>query len=252
MTPVVWATRRAEALRNGALSPGEVQVWAIHLGSREDDSATLRLLLSDDERERARAYGSPARRRQFVVCRAFLRFVLAGYLGIRPTEVRLRVGPKGKPELAIPQDRRIRFNLSHCADLAVLGVADQPIGVDVETVLPSPDFDGVARRHFHPAERRVLAALPTAERRPAFFRCWTCKEAVLKALGTGFGTPMSSFAVTFADGAQPRLVEHDHRFTSRASWHLSQLKPLPGVVGAVAVPGPVVAVRGTVVVGPIS
>ena len=40
----------------------------------------------------------------------------------------------------------------------------------------------------------IIRAVPASERSLCFFRLWTLKEAYLKAIGTGLGTPLKSFA----------------------------------------------------------
>lgn len=47
----------------------------------------------------------------------------------------------------------------------------------------------------HPRERDAILALPPADRTAAFYRCWTRKEAVLKALGRGLSLPLDGFQV---------------------------------------------------------
>ena len=47
-------------------------------------------------------------------------------------------------------------------------------------------LDDVVLRVMSVRERAYLATLAVATRRTAFFRCWVRKEAVVKALGTGF------------------------------------------------------------------
>jgi len=46
---------------------------------------------------------------------------------------------------------------------------------------------------FHPAERAALLELPAADVQSAFLRCWTRKEAVIKALGEGLSRPLGRF-----------------------------------------------------------
>ena len=60
-------------------------------------------------------------------------------------------------------------------------------------------MEQIAQRFFHPAE--ADAVLATARRRAndAFLRCWTAKEAVLKAYGTGIAASLDAFQVPLAE-----------------------------------------------------
>jgi 4'-phosphopantetheinyl transferase len=61
------------------------------------------------------------------------------------------------------------------------------MGVDLERIRPVRDLTRLARRVFSDLEQEELIAInDQAEKERAFFRGWTRKEAVLKALGTGF------------------------------------------------------------------
>src|SRR5690606_3959883 len=77
------------------------------------------------------------------------------------------------------------FNVAHTGDLALLAIAEAPVGVDVERIRPMKDAQGLAKRWFRPEEvERIDAAHdPLTE----FFRTWTMKEAALKLIGVGVG-----------------------------------------------------------------
>ena len=97
----------------------------------------------------------------------------------------------------------VSFNVSHSGAIGLIAVAegDRRVGVDVEQVRPDTDFRALAARFFHPDEARAIG-----DRRDAFFRCWTRKEAVVKALGRGLAHPLDRFVVD-VDATAPTCVE---------------------------------------------
>jgi 4'-phosphopantetheinyl transferase len=78
----------------------------------------------------------------------------------------------------------VEFNLSHSGSRAWLAFArGREVGVDVEQIRNTLDYEVLALRFFSPAEQKELTALGAAEKCRGFFRCWTRKEAYIKALG---------------------------------------------------------------------
>src|SRR5579862_3924329 len=125
---------------------------------------------------------------------ARLHVLLAHYTapGRKPDIVRTE---RGKPHA--PQSG-LDFNLSHARDHALIAFArEQPIGVDLESTTRRIEIDDLARRFFSHGEADALSALPATLRHAAFLRVWTCKEAVLKAIGEGlsFGLDRVAFAL---------------------------------------------------------
>ena len=59
-------------------------------------------------------------------------------------------------------------------------------------------MEQLAQRYFSAGEARAVLAAQPAQRAAALLDCWTRKEAVLKAIGTGLGYPLESLDVTTA------------------------------------------------------
>ena len=154
--------------------------------------------LSADELERAARSRVEHARHAFVACRSSLRRALGGRLGIPPEAVAFTISEHGRPSVA---GGRVSFNVSHSGAIGLIAVADgeRRIGVDVEQIRATTEFEALAARFFHPAEAAAIGG-----RRDAFFRCWTKKEAVVKAIGQGLSHPLESFVVDVdGDGAAP-------------------------------------------------
>jgi len=87
----------------------------------------------------------------------------------------------------MPGRETITFNQSHCESLWLVAVArDEAVGVDVERVRDVPDFHLLEEQLFSRGELFRQRALPDPERRLAFFRRWTEREAAAKFHGATF------------------------------------------------------------------
>lgn len=154
-----------------------------------------RAILDDDERMRADRFVFDRDRRRYVRAHVALRTILARATDRAPHELRFEVERDGKPRLR--DERRISWNLSHSEDVAVIAVVDGgvEVGVDVEVAHPIPDheLDALAERYFTKPERDALLAADGDARLRDFFRCWTRKEACLKAVGAGLLLDTASF-----------------------------------------------------------
>lgn len=214
------------------LPPCTAHIWYLRLDQPPAVAGQLEHFLSPDEWARVRRFRSGKDARRFVVRRGALRYLLGRYLDRSPAAIVLAHGPQGKPALAPdPARRALHFNLSDSGEMAVYALGSgQPLGVDIEARRDISDERQLAARHFSPAEREWLQQQPADEAADAFLRCWTCKEAVVKALGDGLTTPLSAF--TAAHWQQPaRLLWADGLIRS---WTIRLLSPPAGYVAALA------------------
>lgn len=214
-----------------SLLSGAVHVWRTRLDQPVELQENYLRTLAEDERVRANRFHFDQHRRHFVVARGFLRVLLARYLDTTPEAVRFAYGPYGKPLLAGEHgESSLRFNASHSGDWAVYGFAqDHEVGIDVEQIKEDFGTEGIAERFFSAGEVQTLNALAEAEKPAAFFRCWTRKEAYIKAIGSGLSHPLDSFDVTLAPGEPAALAR------VAELWSLFDLDVAPGYAGALAV-----------------
>jgi 4'-phosphopantetheinyl transferase len=174
--------------------------------------------------------------RDFGVSRACLRIILGRYTGLPPREVPIEYAEQGKPKLTLNSCRPpLHFNVSHSGSLTLVAVAhDREVGVDIEKIRPFPEIEAIAERFFTRGERDGLRRLPPAEKEPGFFRCWTRKEAYIKARGEGLGVPLDQFEVTVAPDLPARLCHLGGQTDKAGQWWMADLQPGPGYVAAVA------------------
>jgi 4'-phosphopantetheinyl transferase len=166
--------------------------------------AELERLLSGDERARAARFFFERDRDRFVVGRGLLREILGRCVGSDPTALAFDYGNFGKPFLP---DAGVSFNVAHAGDVLVVAALEEgEVGVDVELVSNAPVEERVAEHFFSRREVLALRALPEAEQPAAFFRCWTRKEAYIKAIGLGMQVSLHDFAVTLTASEPPALL----------------------------------------------
>ena len=107
--------------------------------------------------------------------------------------------------------------------------------MDVEAVRALENAERIIERFFSAREQAEFLALPDADRRAAFFRGWSRKEAFLKATGTGLSTRLDSFDVTLGPVASLLRVGDDPDEAGR--WSLLDLDAGPDFAAALAVRG---------------
>lgn len=214
----------------------DLDIVSYSLDVADSELRRLTAFLSAEECLRAAQFRFRRSRRRFVVGRGRLREILGQRTCRDPHSLRFAYGPNGKPELA---DSSVRFNLSHCEGVALLAVTcGRDVGVDVERLRPVADLELVAERFFSSLEVRALRALPTAKRDAAFLRCWTRKEAYVKAVGGGLSMGLRDFAVSLHDGEPAGIVWAAEPSEARR-WSVSDLSTyVPRHLAALVVPVP--------------
>jgi 4'-phosphopantetheinyl transferase len=225
------------------LRAGDVDVWYVDLAVGPGTLAGLLASLAEDERTRAGRFKFERDARRFVVTRSALRAVLGGYLRVAPRTLAFSYGAHGKPALE-GGHAALDFNVSHSGEMAVVAAGwRRAVGVDVEQWRPLPDLAAIAARVFAPVELTTLGALTEGERPEAFFRCWTRKEAFIKATGLGLAQPLDSFVVSLAAGEPARFLDIAGDPGALARWTLHDLQFPAGYAGALVVEGAARAVR---------
>ena len=219
------------------LGRDEVHVWRASL-----DQAPARIqgflhTLAADERARAERFYFERDRDHFIVARGVLRAILGRYSSRAPEGLSFCYGAHGKPALAGHSGAdAIRFNVSHSGELALYAVArDREVGIDLERIRFDLAAAEIAERFFSQAEVEMLRALPAEAQRDAFFRCWTRKEAYIKARGEGLSLPLDQFDVSLAPGEPAELLRTQRDPSEASRWSIHELTPAPGYVAAVAV-----------------
>ena len=179
-------TQQSEQRRESLPAANEVHIWYADLTHSQAYYNVLLSTLSTDEQKRAERFYFTHDRRRFVSSHAILRNILGGYLGIDATECQFHCGKYGKPELATAHNSVLRFNISHSEELAMYAITNNwEVGIDVEYVCPFKDAEHIARRFFSQQENELLDKVSVEMKQETFFRYWTCKEAVVKAMGDG-------------------------------------------------------------------
>lgn len=209
-----------------------IDLWRMDLDQDEAVRSCLVKYLAADENERAARFIFDRDRNRYIVGRGFMRLRLGAYLDLDPGKIQLTSNAHGKPELA-GQTSGLRFNLSHSGGQAVLAVSpDFELGVDIEQYRNIPE--DLAQRYFAAGENAALANLPPSERKAAFFRCWTRKEAFVKAVGSGMSLPLKSFEVSLDKTVETPLLLWDADPLARKSWRFFSFTIGPDIVGALA------------------
>jgi 4'-phosphopantetheinyl transferase len=207
---------------------GEVDLWYLDLVKLGNP---LRLQAGTDDRESS----LQTLRQERTVRRFYTRLLLGAYLGLPGKDVHLARSKRGKPALDPASHKpAFRFSITRSHGRCLVGISvDCDLGVDLEPAHRKPgNALAVARRYFSTAEADQLAAIDPAFRDAAFMRTWACKEAVVKASGTGIANNLIRFSVETDPAQPPALLEMDD--DDPKAWSLMTVHPESDFLAAVA------------------
>ena len=154
-------------------------------------------LLDEREKKRWASFLLKDAQRQFALCRAALRIVLSERLGCSNGQLSFGYFEHGKPFARVNgRQASVGFNVSHSGRHGLIGLTDHDrLGVDVEERVLRSDLDEIGASVYGATERRCLANTRGRGKVHLFFRLWSMKEALIKALGCGFSLNPSRFEV---------------------------------------------------------
>ena len=217
--------------------PDHVDIWRIPTQLGDAQIAHFESVLSASQRSRAARLRVDEKRRQYIIAHGLTRRILGRALSVAPEAIEFVRGPKGKPYLGgAHTDNGIQFNMTHTSHMALIAVTRRgEVGIDIERVRHNLQWEKLARRYFSVQEYEAYRTQPPDARLRTFFVCWTRKEAVLKAIGTGIGGGLDSFDVSVDPDSPPRLLDNrwDGRF--HGDWSMVHLEPEQPYVGTLVI-----------------
>jgi 4'-phosphopantetheinyl transferase len=168
-----------------------------------------------------------------LISRGILRILLGRYLDSKPELIEIANDQFGKPFFSKPENSQLSFNLAHSANLALFAFGREvKIGIDVEKLVETRDFNGISSIVFSQEERQFLANSKYLVH--DFYSFWTAKEAILKAIGRGFAYPSNQFSVVLSRG-KVILTKIPAELSGGFSCSLTSFSPMKGYLAAVAI-----------------
>ena len=144
-----------------------------------------------------RRYHFDRSRIEFGLCRSALRQIVCNFMGCDNEQLSFVTNEHGKPiPLIDGLTASISVNVSHSGKHGIVGIAPHgKLGIDIEIPVQRKDLEGISKMVFTPKEQSELEKVSGIEKIDLFYKLWTLKEALIKAVGTGFSLNPSRFEI---------------------------------------------------------
>lgn len=206
------------------LTHDAIHVWKAKLSISLEQRALFWSFLSEDEQIKAKRFYFEKDRFSYIAGRGILRTLIGAYTKTEAGEIAFSYTKFGKPSLS--NNDSLHFNVSHSGSLALFAFTQKSmIGVDIEKMNPSIDFETITRRFFSKNEAKTVLNLPTQNRADAFYKCWTRKEAFIKGHGHGLSLPLDQFEVSILDENPVALKKVNWSPSIVKEWRLYSFEP---------------------------
>ncbi|HXD11351.1 MAG TPA: 4'-phosphopantetheinyl transferase superfamily protein [Anaerolineales bacterium] len=239
MTDIPQPERYLATLLSQPLTGSDLHVWCASLIGSADELARYESMLAQDEKARAGRFYFERDRDRYIFGRGILRTLLGGYLRLSPDQINFTYEPDGKPAVEhISPEHKLQFNLAHSNAWAVYIFGwDRLVGIDIEHIRPLQDANHFAGQYYTARESELINSLSGDEKWATFYKIWTCKEAFLKAKGTGLTVPINHAEISLQTSNSAHLASIDGDTEQAAVWRLEIFNPIANYQAAIAVEG---------------
>ncbi len=151
----------------------DIQLFAVKLDRplTDEETETFLRIMPPERRERLMRVPKEELRHEPLCAYAVLYMVTRTIYGWKKLPP-LHYSKYGKPEFA--DHPEVQFNISHTRRAALIGVHDEPLGVDIEKI--------------RPVSERTMERIAGTTSRQEFFESWVRRESRSKWNGAGLGS----------------------------------------------------------------
>jgi 4'-phosphopantetheinyl transferase len=182
----------------------QIRIHRIYIPQYLDAISSLYELLDAAEQKRANNYHQLKDSQRFIIARGILKILVSQYLNCQVKDVCIKVGANKKPYLFTSSTVSLEYNISHSGNWIVVAFANEAVGIDVEQIQASFNFESLLTACFSNIEQNYIQN--NVNSRELFYRLWTRKESFVKATSKGLDDSLSQ--LTCLDGKWPLLKEH--------------------------------------------
>ncbi|PWT77349.1 MAG: hypothetical protein C5B59_04275 [Bacteroidetes bacterium] len=208
---------------------GEILIWRFPASATFELKKYWHALLDVEEAEKASRFRQDKDRQRFITSRIALKLLLAKFVAIDPSKVRISPGENKKPYVIHDKQIKLEFNLTHAGDWILIAIASVAIGIDMEKIDGMFAFHDIMEFSFLPEEIQFVqnADIP----RQQFYTMWTRKEAMLKATAKGLDDDLRT--VPALDGTH---AVSDSISGPESKWNITSFEVDKNHPGSVAYP----------------
>jgi len=201
-----------------------VHLWKTDIRNYSRKQLTALLgLLSAKELKKLQLIKTIEERKRYIIAKATLRQLLSRYHRVNPQKLAFSRNASHKPFLH-PNPDSTQFNLTQAKHKILLAfrfnARNTSVGIDMENLESAYDYNWIINKYFHNDEKK---AVRESNGRHLFFKFWTRKEALLKAVGTSMLEEMPVLNTAGESNVCDVKNETFHRLTQRP-YYLTSFK----------------------------
>lgn len=187
------------------LKKQECHLWWLPLELDSERYTLTESWLNAHQRDKLSRRSTPESKKRYLAGRYYLLRLLSGYTGLKESALTFSYTRLNKPYLNHSQALHFNFTdtvadgQAHCA---LLFARDQAVGVDLELLNRTGNFELIAQRRFSDNEQQAVKNINADIDPNSFLALWTRKEASGKATGQGINFAMQNRDL-YLDGRLP-------------------------------------------------